>query len=83
MSGRWMLFQLDSKRPRRAFSDTKLLQHVAIDSTKDLAHEVDGIPCHEIRSVDLHAGDSRREKTRTIDVPNVVGGGRAVTSGGR
>ena len=72
-----MLFQLDSKRPRRAFSDTKLLQHVAIDSTKDPAHEVDGIPCHEIRSVDLHAGDSRREKTRTINVPNVVGGGRA------
>ena len=71
-----MLFRIDSNWPRRAFSDTKFVQHIAIDSTKDLAHEVDGRRCHEIRAVNIHAGDARWEKTRTIDIPDVVGGGR-------
>ena len=74
---RWMLFRVDSNWPLRAFSDIKFVQRLAIDTTKDLAHEVDGSRCHEIRAVDIHAGNGGWEKTRTIDVPDVVGGGRA------
>ena len=69
-----MLFRIDSNWPRR-FSETKVVQHIAINSTKDLAHEVDGSRCHEIRAVNIHAGDGGWEKTRTINVPDVVGGG--------
>ena len=63
---------LRSRLPGASLQLAGLFEHAAIDAAHDLSHQFQRASGIEVGTVDVLAADTRREETRTVDVPDVV-----------